>query len=365
MKKIIYFLAVLLLLMNSCNKKEEDIALSLVKEKQFCLNKQLKQSTKILPIGIQSIQEELTLSGRVEYDENDLVEFKSLLEGVVTKVNVELGDYVRKGQVLALVQAVEIQGLEQQRRYFKNQIDLYRKQIQSKKELLKDGMVSQPEVETLEYELVAARIEMDKIDSTLKMYHAIGNGQFQLLAPKNGYIVQKDISVGKSISREGEGTLFSISNLNQVWVMVNIYASNLQDVKQGDQVKVKTVAYPDRIYTGKIDKIYHVFDSNEHVIKARIVLENKDLNLLPGLSAAIIITKDNNIGRSFAIPNKAIVFENNKEYIVVYKDDCTMEVRKITPIASNATYTFVKEKFDKNEKVIASNALILLEELKK
>lgn len=145
--------------------------------------------------------------------------------------------------------------------------------------------------------------------------------------------------------------------------MVNIYASNLKFIKKGDAVKVRTMAYPDRIYTGKIDKIYNVFDDNEHVLKARVVLENQDLNLMPGLSADIIIDKTNVLGNAFAIPNKAKVFENNKEYVVVYKGDCSLETRKITPVASNEEYTFVSEKFAEDEKIIGTNTLIIFEQV--
>lgn len=365
MKKSIYILAALIVFLNSCQQKEEEKPVATDKKESFCLNEQLKKSTTISTISEQPIHEQLTLSGKVEYNENDLVAYKSLLQGIVTKVNFELGDYVRQGQVLAVVKSTEVQSMAQERRYYQNQIDLLRKQIQSKKELLKDGMASQPEVSALEHELRAAQIELDKVNATLSMYRAIGEGQFQILSPKNGYIVQKNISSGQSISNDADEALFSISNLKQVWVMVNIYASNLKYIKQGDHVKVKTVAFPDRIYTGKIDKIYNVFDDNEHVIKARVVLENQDLNLMPGLSADIIIDKENVIGTAFAIPNSAKVFENNKEYVVVYKDDCNLEVRKITPIASNAEFTYVEEKFAKNEKIISSNALLLIEELNK
>lgn len=365
MNKSIYILAALIFILNSCQQKEEEKPVETDKKESFCLNEQLKKSTTISTISEQPIHEQLTLSGKVEYNENDLVAYKSLLQGIVTKVNFELGDYVRQGQVLAVVKSTEVQSMAQERRYYQNQIDLLRKQIQSKKELLNDGMASQPEVLALEHELRAAQIELDKVNATLSMYRAIGDGQFQILSPKNGYIVQKNISSGQSISNDADEALFSISNLKQVWVMVNIYASNLKYVKQGDHVKVKTVAFPDRIYTGKIDKIYNVFDDNEHVIKARVVLENQDLNLMPGLSADIIIDKENVIGTAFAIPNSAKVFENNKEYVVVYKDDCNLEVRKITPIASNAEFTYVAEKFAKNEKIITSNALLLVEELNK
>ena len=365
MNKSLYILTALIFILNSCQQKEEEKPVETDKKESFCLNEQLKKSTTISTISEQPIHEQLTLSGKVEYNENDLVAYKSLLQGVVNKVNFELGDYVRQGQVLAVVKSMEVQSMAQERRYYQNQIDLLRKQIQSKKELLNDGMASQPEVLALEHELSAAQIELDKVNATLSMYRAIGDGHFQILSPKNGYIVQKNISSGQSISNDADEALFSISNLKQVWVMVNIYASNLKYVKQGDHVKVKTVAFPDRIYTGKIDKIYNVFDDNEHVIKARVVLENQDLNLMPGLSADIIIDKENVIGTAFAIPNSAKVFENNKEYVVVYKDDCNLEVRKITPIASNAEFTYVAEKFAKNEKIITSNALLLVEELNK
>lgn len=361
MRNTIYLIPLLGLFLTGC-KDSKSIA-SEEKPKNFCLNEQLKKTTEILPIIQQPIREQLTLSGKIEYNENDLVIYKSLLQGVVEKVQFELGDYVKKGQVLGLVRSNEIQDLVQQRRFHLNQIDLYRKQLNTKKELLSDGMASLPEVSEAEHELQAARIEVDKIDAALHMFRATGNGQFQILAPKNGYIVQKGISPGQSITSESEDALFSISNLKEVWVMVNIYASNLKFIKKGDAVKVRTMAYPDRIYTGKIDKIYNVFDDNEHVLKARVVLENQDLNLMPGLSADIIIDKNNVLGNAFAIPNKAKVFENNKEYVVVYKGDCSLETRKITPVASNEEYTFVSEKFAEDEKIIGTNTLIIFEQV--
>ena len=123
---------------------------------------------------------------------------------------------MKQSQVLALVKSAEIQGMDQEKKTIQNHINLLKRQIATKKELLKDGLASAPEVAELEFELKAAQIESDKISSTLKMYRALGDGQFQIIAPKNGYVVQKDISVGKSITADGDDTLFSISNLNQL-----------------------------------------------------------------------------------------------------------------------------------------------------
>ncbi|CAM2747403.1 efflux RND transporter periplasmic adaptor subunit [Weeksella virosa] len=128
------------------------------------------------------------MPGKIEYDENDLVSFRSLLDGVVDNVNFELGDYVKKGQVLATIKSSQIQELYQQQRFFQNQITLLNKQISTKKELLNDGMISAPEVLESEHELASAKIELERIKQTLQLYRAVGQDAFQILAPK------KDIS---------------------------------------------------------------------------------------------------------------------------------------------------------------------------
>lgn len=328
----------------------------------FCLNEQLKKSTEVITVHEQPINEQLTLSGKIEYNENDLVAFRSLLDGVVEQVAFELGDYVQKGQVLATIKSTQIQELYQQQKSQQSQINLLKKQIQTKKELADDGLLTLPEVLSAEQELEGAQIELDRIQQSLQLYRAAGEGSFHILAPKNGYIIQKAVSAGQSVTTDSD-PIFSISNLKEVWVMVNIYANNLRYVNEGDAVKIRTIAYPDQFYPGKIDKIYNVFDANEHVLKARVVLANQNLNLMPGLSADIIINTKNSAGNAFAIPNRAKVFSNNKEYVVVYKDDCHVEARRIRAVGENEEYTFIKDELQEGEKVIGSNALLIFEQL--
>lgn len=362
MKKTFYLLTAFCIFLSSCNKNGNEQNETESKEETFCLNEQLKKTTKIVTVSSQPIEEQLTLPGKIDYNENDLVAFRSLLEGIVDQVRFELGDYVTQGQVLATIKSTQIQELYQQKRSQEGQIALLQKQIHTKRELLNDGLLSAPEVLEIEHELANAKIELERINQSLQLYRATGNGSFQILAPKNGYIIQKAISSGQSITAESE-PLFSISNLKQVWVMVNIYASNLRYIKTGDAVKVRTIAFPDQIYNGKIDKIYNVFDDDEHVLKARVVLENQNLNLMPGLSADIVINKNTSSRNAFAIPNNAVVFHNNNDYIVIYTDDCHLKSKKVTIISKNEEWTYIEEDLSKNDKVISTNALIIFEQL--
>lgn len=63
-------------------------------------------------------------------------------------------------------------------------------------------MVAGTEVLTTEHELASLKIELDRVQQVLKMYRAKGQGSFEIVAPKNGYIIQKAVSVGQSISAD-------------------------------------------------------------------------------------------------------------------------------------------------------------------
>lgn len=355
-------LIVSLFLWQSCRPGVEQQQANQQEQNSFCLNDKLKQSILIREVEELPVQEQLTLPGKIEYNENDLVALRSLLEGVVEQVEFELGDYVQENQLLATVKSSQIQELQQQQKYQKNQIDLLQQQVASKEELAADGLIALPDLLATKHELASAGIELDRIEQSLQLYKAVGEGRFQIRAPKDGYIIQKALSKGQSVTTERD-PLLSISNLKQVWVMVNIYASNLRYVNIGDAVKIRTLAYPDQLYSGKIDKIYNVFDDDEHVIKARVVLDNQNLKLMPGLSADILINRHSDLGQARAIPKSSRIYHNNKEYVVVYRSDCDLEVREVSILASDEAYYFVEEKFAANERLLASNVLLVFEQL--
>ena len=84
---------------------------------------------------------------------------------------------------------------------------------------------------------------------------------------------------------------------------------------------------------------------------------------MPGLSADIIIDKRNDMGKAIAVPTKAVVFSNNKSYVLHYKSDCEIEAKVIEPLASKEGFVYIKEGLSAKDKVISSNALIIYENL--
>src|SRR5690606_41761016 len=94
-----------------------------------------------------------------------------------------------------------------------------------------------------------------------------------------------------------------------LWAMANIYSADIAHINEGMDVEIKTTSYPDEIFKGKIEVISQVLDENSKVLKARIVLNNKDLKLKVGMMADVFALKKMD-KQEIAVPTYSLVFFN-------------------------------------------------------
>jgi len=186
---------------------------------------------------------------------------------------------------------------------------------------------------------------------------------FLIKAPTSGTITAKNINSGSTVTDGGE-ILFSISDLNEVWAMANVYATEIADIKSGMPIELKTLSYPNEIFKGEIDVISQVLDDESRVLKARIVLDNQDFKLKPGMLADITVTKSTE-KQAIGTPTSSIVFFNNKNYALVYHDDCNIEIREIQLLTETNGLTYIESGLKINEQIITKNSLLIFEELSK
>lgn len=350
-----------LLFLFSCQEKETVIE----KSDKFCLNEDLKKKITIEEVKKETVSETFSLTGNVTYNADNVVQFTSLVNGIVTNTFFSLGDYVKKGQVLAEIKSTELNSLQSENKSVVSQLLVAQRQLASTKSMYEDGIASQKDLIQAESEVNVLKSSLENITGNLALYSASSEKSvFQIKAPSNGFIVSKNMSSGMQIS-EGSEPLFTISDLNEVWVMVNIYATDMQNIKENMEVKIKTLAYPDETFSGKITALSQVFDAEERVLKARIVMKNKDLKLKPGMSADIIINKQNaSIESMVAVPVRAVIFDDNHNFLLVYKDDCNIEIREVEPVTKNSEVVYFDKAIQENEKIITKNQLLIYENLK-
>ncbi|MBF4487223.1 efflux RND transporter periplasmic adaptor subunit [Flavobacterium sp. CSZ] len=361
MKKLILLPILGLMLLYGCGKKE---AIKETKEDKFCIDKDLKEKITIEPVQKRAVSESINLTGNITYNNDHVVQFNSLVEGIITKTTFSLGDYVKKGQVLAEIKSTELNSMQAQSKSFQSQLAVAQRNFQSAKSMFEDGIASQKDLMQAQSELDVLKSSLENVRANLAMFSASSERSvFLIKAPTEGYIVAKNISPGMQITDASE-PLFTISDLKEIWVLVNVYTSNLKNVSENMPVDVTTPAYPGEIFKGKIAMLAKVFDAEEHVLKARIVMENKNLKLKPGMTADIVIDKSKGGDMLAALPAKAVIFDNNRHHILIYKDDCTIKTREVNPIIKNNNWIYFDKGVNEGEMVITKNQLLIHERLK-
>lgn len=342
-----------------CGQEQEPAEIT---ETAFCINDKLKSTTIVDTLHERQISQHLTLTGEISYNPDKVVRFVSLVEGIAATVNFSLGDYVNQGQVLASIKSPELNTLWAEKINLENQLKAAEREYAATKGMYDDHIASERDLMVAQGEVNKLRAELDNVAATLALFNPNpAQGTFEIIAPRSGYVVEKNINIGMQIS-DGED-LFTLSELDEVWVMLNVYATDMQFVQEGMEVAIHTLAYPNEVFSGKISALSQVFDAEERVLKGRVVLPNKALKLKPGMSADIIVEKLST-QTATAVPAAAVIFDNNQHFAVVYHSDCDLAVRNISFLAKDNQWYFVDEGLTSGEQVITQNHLLIYEQIK-
>jgi len=152
--------------------------------------------------------------------------------------------------------------------------------------------------------------------------------------------------------------IFDIAEIGEVWAMANINEMDINKVKLGIDAAVTTLSYPDKVFKGKVDKIFNVIDPETKAMQARIKLQNPGYLLKPDMNASINLSF--NEGKSMiAIPSNAIVFDKSKNFVMVFKDRNNIETRQVEVYRVVGDITYISSGLKENEKVITNNQLFI------
>ena len=159
------------------------------------------------------------------------------------------------------------------------------------------------------------------------------------------------------------GTLFVVADLSEVWVIANVYASNLKFVREGMDVSITTLSYPGEVFTGKINTLSQVFDPEDKVLKARIKMQNKDLKLKPEMSAVIKL-KNESTEKLISIPSDALIFDDNAHFVVIEESPGDFRIREVEIGSTHNNKTYLYSGLNESEIVVIKNQLLIYSGLK-
>lgn len=350
-------------MLTSCSPKEaEQAKTSNVPKTNIELTDEQMKEIKIEEVTMVPVHEEFTAVGEVSFDENNVVRIYPIVSGSVDKVHVSLGDYVKKGTMLATILSTDITTFQRDFNVAKADQEVAEKNMARAQDLYKSGMMSEKDFAEAKKEYTNAVSDYNEKKQILQLYGGSPDrldATFNVIAPRPGYIVERNVNEGTQIRTDANTNIFTISDLKTVWIWANVHESDMAKVKEGDQVTVKTIAYPDKTYRGSISKIGTMLDPASRVIRVRTELENENGELKPEMFATVVITSKTK-DEVLSIPLRALVLENNNFYAMREVGQKTFEKVQVTIGKKFTNFAEVTKGLSSGDKVIVDGSLYAL-----
>ncbi len=302
----------------------------------------------------------IKLNGKIQPNESKQAKVYALVSGKVRNVHVELGDYVKQGQTLAIIQSTEVAGTSNDLSLAESNVAMAKKSLQTTKDLY-DGKLA------TEQDYINAQIEYNKAKSELNRAKQVSsvtggnNAAYVVKAPLSGYIIEKNITNNSEVRADNNADLFAVADLSNVWVIANVYEADMNNIHLGDEVKVNTLADPEKDYTGKIDKIYNVLDPATRTMKVRISMNNANGELKPEMFATIKVNGKPSDNKVLSIPSQAIVLDNSNNYVVV-KNGNKLETKEVEVLKRVDTKAFITG-LNAGDEVVTNSQVFLYQAL--
>lgn len=309
-------------------------------------------------------------TGTVAFDADQSTQVISPISGPVLRILVQPGDQVRRGQPLALVSSPD----------FASAVADYRKADAAARNaqriasldsaLFANDALARRELEQSQTDAVAAAADRD---AALQQLEALGvdratidsiragrpvpAGQSVIRAPIAGTLVEKLITPGQLLEA-GSTAAFTIADLSRLWVMANVFETDLADVARGDSAFITTAAAPNPI-AGRVDYIAALVDPGTKATAVRIVVPNRDRLLKKDMYVDVEIrSREQRDG--ILVPVAAVLRDDdNRPFVYVQQGDSTFDRRAVALGSRVSDRYVIRDGLKPDEKVVTNGGLFL------
>jgi len=363
MKKIYKISILILTLMiglvsQSCHKNVETTA----DNSKYILPDSLAKTLVFDKVENCKLTNTITLSGKVAFNDENVAKLYPMVSGIIQDIKVMLGDYVQKGQVLGVIKSSEMAGISNDLVNAETNLRVAKKNMEALQDMYKSGLASQKELLVAEATRDQAQSELNRVKRVLHINGGNSNGDYIVRSPISGFVVEKLVTNNMSIRGDNGTNLFTISDLKNVWIIANVYESNISQIHLSDEVDVTTLSYPDKDFHGKVDKIMNVLDPINKVMKVRVVLPNPGYLLKPEMFANVKVTNQGN-RQALCVASSAVIFDHSQNYVLVYHSNTDIKIVPVQVINTVDDRSYISGEVKINDKVIASQAILIYDAL--
>lgn len=208
----------------------------------------------------------------------------------------------------------------------KSRVEIARQYLAREQKMQKGKTLDARSLQSAKSELDAAKIEVQSAADRIRVLGASPGGSGETItvrSPISGTIITRDTNVGQMAGPAD--TLFTVANRARVWVETDVYEKDLARISRGQVVEIRVDAFPDKVFSGRVDAISDMLSSESRTAKIRCVVPNSQGRLRGEMSAKVSILVGKR-GQTVLVPREAVLDESGKKIVFVKCADCAEDV---------------------------------------
>jgi membrane fusion protein, heavy metal efflux system len=310
------------------------------------------------------------LTGRLVWDEGVTVRVYSPFSGRVTKIETELGKKVNQGDVLAEIASPDYGQAQAEYRSATTSFLHAERNLTRTRDLFQRGAAAQKELYSAEAEDERAYSERQRTTVRLALYGGGTNTVdqiFHVKAPLNGVVVEKNVNPGQEVRADAMlanaqqffSPLFVVTDPTRLWIYLDATEQDLPNLKPGQELRIHAQAFPDLVFTGKLELVSDFVDPTSRIIKVRGSLENAQRLLKAEMFVSADLPAVASLTRGTDVPAKAVFFKIDKRYVFVEEMPGQFQRREVHVGPEHDGMILVLDGVQPGQRVVTDGCLLL------
>jgi membrane fusion protein, heavy metal efflux system len=304
------------------------------------------------------------LTARVTTVESLTEPVYSPLHGRVAEVKVHLGDHVKKGDRLVLVETPELPELTRQRQEARLAVALRQSTVDRLEQLVAARAVPEHDLAVAKSELDTAKVDVQSSDAKLRSLAVKpqGDGAFWLTAERAGTVVELKVMPGSSVGPDLDHTICVVSDLSQVLVIGDVPQALATGLEAGLTAVIRVPGQAGIVIEGTVQMVSGVVDPERQSVPVRVLVDNAKSLLRPNAFVELEL-KPKLDGNTLLIPTSAVVTDGLDTAVFVKTGPAQYKKRPVSVGRQTTEWTEVNTGLTAGEEVVTSNPLLLINAL--
>ena len=327
----------------------------------------LRDRLLVATVGQQTSPHEVSLPATVEANPANTVNILPPLTGKLLELKVRLGDTVKRGQVLATMSSPDLAQAVSDAQKARDALDLAQRALVRARGVNEAGSNAAKDVEAAQSSVAQQGAELRRSEARLRSLGADSNGGnggnnapsgqvLKIVAPMAGTVTALNAAAGANLN-DANAALMTVSNLDTVWVTVNVPESVVGSVAPGQNAVVTLAAYPGRSFSGKVGFVSAVLDADTRRARARIAFANPEGLFKPNMYATAVLGVPQ--AAQAQVPASALLMNNDSVSVFVEAKPWTFVRRMVELGREDGDSVRIRSGLAAGERVVVRGGVLL------